>query len=467
MKEIFTKDKIATYLHDFWITMYNANKMQYKSNASFFDIYNAVLIKDRRNYDSNIDEYCKMMNFVIFFSIIREFSILYDNFFPYIREEDLKDLDFDSIFVKSSDSPLFKNKKRDIVTYIRNALNHNDKNNLCSFVFNDDGVYTVEISLHNTNTPFNVELDCSKLLEIIYQLVNRARRYDITIMKRDSDVKIPSYDYNYINQINTFYLLRIHAKTKDGFTPKQRRIIKENHNSHLTGRELINKLGDEIDIYDYHLSWEQVYAVHDKVKLLNHVAKQIDDNTGVLINDDLLKTVIYNTIPLGVLKLDLFEYYTRLLLTLLESNIRLIDAAIITRNESLKHRKYFDSVNNSWTYYTIDNVSNEFFAAGLYFGYMFDSVIADGEIAIGGQKYNRDKIRNSFVHMRNYFSGEKFYLYDLTDSLPEKKAKKIINELNQKFIGSFTINDIAKCVEIYYSNLIKNVSVDNRDASIK
>lgn len=468
MKEIVTKDKIATYLRDFWITMYSANKMQYDTSASFYDIYNALLTKSGREDDSSIDEYRKMINFVIFFSVIREFSILYDNFFPYIREEDLKDIDFDGIFVNPSDSALFKYKKRDIISYIRNALNHNDINNLCSFAYDENGSYRVEINLHSTNPPFNAELDYSKLLEIIYQLTFKARKCDITVMKRDGNEKIPSFDYKFLNQIKSFYISRIHAKTNNGFTEEERKMISEIHNKgELSSKELIDKFGDNINVYDYHLSWEQAYAVEGKIKWLNNIAKQFDNNTGVLINDDMLKTVIYNTIPLGALKLDLFEYYIHLLLNLTGGDKSLFNAAIMTRNQSLNHGKLFESVNNSWSYFTIDNVSNEFFAAGLYFGYIFDSVITDDEVIIGDKKYNRDKIRNSFTHMRNYFSDEKFYLYDLNDSLNEKKSKKIINELNQKFIGSFTINDIAKCVEIYYSYLIKNVSVDNHDASIK
>ena len=452
MKEIVTKDKIATYLHDFWITMHNANNMQFKSSASFYDIYKAILTNDGRDNESSIDEYRKMINFVVFFSIIREYSILYDNFFPYIREEDLRDMDFNSIFVNSGDSELFKYKKRDIITHIRNALNHNDINNLCSFTYDENGSYNVEINLRSSNPPFNVELDYSKLLEIIYQITFKARRCDITVMRRDGNTKIPSFDYNFLDQIKTFYISRIHAKTKDGFTEEERRIIKDNKKN-LSSKKLIDILGDNADIYDYHLSWEQVYAVNDKVKWLNNIAKQFDQDTGVLINDDLLKTVIYNTIPLGALKLDLFEYYIQLLLNLIGGDKSLLNIAIETKNQPLMRGKLFESVNNSWSYFAIDNVSNEFFAAGLYFEYMFDSIITDDEVIIGDKKYRRDKIRNSFAHMRNYFSNEKFYLYDLTDLLNEKKAKKIINELNLKFIGSFSVNDLSKCVDEYYSNL--------------
>lgn len=467
MKEKVTKDKIATYLHDFFITMYNANKMKYKSSASFYDIYNNYLVKSGRNYESNIDEYHKMINFIIFFSVIREFSILYDNFFPYIREEDLKDMDFDSIFVNPCDKELFKGRKRDIVTYIRNALNHNDNNDLCSFSYDVDGDYNVEINLRNTNPPFNVELDYPQILEIIYRITFKARRCDITLLKRDSKNKIPSYDYNYLDQIKTLYLTRIHTKTKNGLTEEQKKAITDLHNQkNSTSKDIIDKIKDDVEIYDYHLSWEQVYAIHDKFECLKSVAKELGSNTDVLINDDMLKSVLYNTIPLGIFKVDMIEYYLHVLLNMSNSNMTLLNASAMARNESLKQGKLFESTSNSWLYYLIDNVTNPYFAAGLYFGYIFDSVIKDDEVLIGGKKYNKNKIRNSFVHMRNYFSDKKFYLYDLSDTNSLKNAKKIINELNQKLIGSFTTDELVNCVDAYYKDLVQNASVDIQNNNI-
>lgn len=462
MKEIITKDKIATYLRDFFMTMRIANKKRFISSDSFYSTYRTYLIDSKRDNEASIKDYQKMINFVIFFTIIREFSILYDNFFPYIREEDLRDLDFDSIFVNPSNKELFKYRKRDIITNIRNALNHNS-DNLCSFTRDDNGNYSVRINLQGTNPPFNVEMDYVKILEIIYQISARARRSDITLMRRDSSGKIPSYDYNYIDQIKTFYITRVHAKTKNGLTPEQIEKIKEIHNySKNPCRELTEKMGDEVDIYDSHLSWEQVYAIHGKADALNNLAKQLGEYTRELINDDMLKSIIYNTIPLGILKVDSLEYYLKVLLKLSNSNITLLDAAVLVRNESLNTGKLYGAANNSWSYYVIDNISNEFFAASLYLGYMFDSVIADEEVSIEGKKYRRDKIRNSFVHMRNYFSDKKFYLYDLTDTLNEKKARKIINELNQKFVGSFSLSELINCVDTYYSDLEKKISLSDQ-----
>lgn len=461
MKEIITKDKIATYLRDFFMVMNIANRKQFASSESFYDIYKAYLTYCKRDNEISTTNYQKMLMFVIQFSVIREFSILYDNFFPYIREEDLRDLDFNSIFVNPSDNELFKYRKRDIITNIRNALNHNESN-LCSFTCDDNGNYNISINLQGTNPPFSVEINYLKIIEIIGDLIKRARRSDITLLRRDNNSKIPSFDYNFIDHLKSYYITRVHAKTKNGLTEEQvEKIIDIHKNSENPYKELTDKMGSEVDICDSHLSWEQAYAINDKISIIKTVAKHLVDDTSVLVNDDMLKTVIYNTIPLGMLKIDLLEYYISLLYKLGNSKITLLEAAMLARNESIKGGKTSRAVDNSWSYYAIDGVSNKFFAAGLYLGYMFESIVPDEDIVIEGKKYDRDKIRNSFVHMRNYFSDRKFYLYDLTDTLNEKKARKIINELNQKFIGSFSLDDLINCVDTYYSDLEKKISLSD------
>jgi hypothetical protein len=96
-----------------------------------------------------------------------------------------------------------------------------------------------------------------------------------------------------------------------------------------------------------------------------------------------------------------------------------------------------------------DKVSNIFFARMLYASYMFDSVILDNKITVDGKEYSKDRIRNAFVHMRNYFSTDKMHLFDLTG----KRKDKIINELNQEPIISISKQDMKLLLDSYYVNL--------------
>ena len=164
MEESFSKYDIVTYLRDYAAIMDLASN---DPNKPLYDIYQGVLYSQGRDSEISIDNYQKMINFIIFFTNIRMFSIIYDNYFQYVHEEDLKDIDFSDIFIDKSDYKDFEKNKKDIIKYIRNGLNHNLQNELCHYSFNDDMSYKVNISLKGTNPPFNASINYIKLLEIM------------------------------------------------------------------------------------------------------------------------------------------------------------------------------------------------------------------------------------------------------------------------------------------------------------
>ena len=164
MEESFSKYDIATYLRDYADIMDVATS---NPNIPLYDIYCDILNREGRSNEANFDNYQKMINFVIFFTNIRMFSVVYDNYFQYVREEDLKDLDLSGIFIDQNDYNKFSNNKKDIIKYVRNGLNHNLQNELCHYSFDGMGNYNVDISLKGTNPPFNAKIESTKLLEII------------------------------------------------------------------------------------------------------------------------------------------------------------------------------------------------------------------------------------------------------------------------------------------------------------
>ena len=90
MEESFSKYDIATFLRDYADVMDVSTN---NPNIPLYDIYCDILNREGRSNEANFDNYQKMINLVIFFTNIRMFSIVYDNYFQYVREEDLKDLD--------------------------------------------------------------------------------------------------------------------------------------------------------------------------------------------------------------------------------------------------------------------------------------------------------------------------------------------------------------------------------------
>ncbi len=441
MEESFSKYDIATYLRDYAAIMDLASN---DPNKPLYDIYQGVLYSQGRDSEISIDNYQKMINFIIFFTNIRMFSIIYDNYFQYVHEEDLKDIDFSDIFIDKSDYKDFEKNKKDIIKYIRNGLNHNLQNELCHYSFNDDMSYKVNISLKGTNPPFNASINYIKLLEIMFKIMNKAKKYDVTILK-NKDISNKKYDIKHIsNMVKNYFVRRIHPKTKNGYPDESIDLIKLHGNNVFKNIELLK---DKVDIIDYPLSWKDAYAIEEKIKDLDKILSSYNYGKD-LINEDLVKFVVYNTIPLGILKLDHFNYELHMLLKARFSNISLNQAsleAITSSNDS----EAFKSVNNSWFYYMSDKVSNIFFARMLYASYMFDSVILDNKITVDGKEYSKDRIRNAFVHMRNYFSTDKMHLFDLTG----KRKDKIINELNQEPIISISKQDMKLLLDSYYVNL--------------
>lgn len=451
MEELFSKYDIATYLRDY------ANIMDVATinpNISLYDIYCDILNREGRINEANYDNYQKMINFVIFFTNIRMFSIVYDNYFQYVREEDLKDLDLSSIFIDQSDYKKFENNKKDIIKYIRNGLNHNLQNELCHYSFNDDMSYNVIISLKGVNPPFNARINYVALLEVMFKIMYRARKCDITILK-NKDTSNKKYDLRHLaNMVKNYFIRRVHPKTKNGVNEDIVNLIKLHGDGVFKNPHLLK---DKVDVSDYQLSWQDAFACEEKIKNLDEILSKTNYGKD-LINEDLVKFVVYNTIPLGMLKLDHLNYELHLLLKARFSNISLNQASLKAITDS-NDSEAFKSVNNSWFYYMSDKVSNIFFARMLYATYMFDSVIKDEKLVINNKEYSKDRIRNAFVHMRNYFSTNKIHLFDLTG----KKKDKIINELNQESVLSISKEDLKLLLERYYANLI---SLNNDKAPI-
>ena len=440
MDRAFNKYEIATYLRDYANLIELATK---SPNIPLLELYNNLLSKEGR--EASEENYHIMMNFMIFFTNVRIFSIIYDNYFQYVREEDLKNIDFSDLFINKEDYDAFKNNKKDIVKYIRNGLNHNLQNELCHYSFDGMGNYNVDISLKGTNPPFNAKIESTKLLEIIFEIMHRASRKDITILREKDKTQKWEND----NQIAAFakklYFRRVYPKNKNIDLSDIAEYIKQNGSEAIKGNEQII---DKVDIVDYQLSWLDAYIVEEKYKEL---AKKLNNSGNKeLVNPDLFRFAIYNTVPLGILKLDYLSYELNLLLKANHGNVSLSEASIKAISQNVDKNR-FPSTPNSRLYYLHDGISNIFYAQMLYAGYMFDSIIKDDMIPINGKEYSKDRIRNSFVHMRNFFSQDKIYLFDLIG----KKKDKIVNDLNQEVVLSVKKEDLDRLLDGYYDNLKK------------
>lgn len=450
MEETYSKYTIATYLRDFVSIMNNACEYP---NMRLLDIYYYYLESQGRRNEATYGNYIKMINTIMFMNLIRMYSIMYDNFFNYIKEEDLKNINFDYIFVDKNDINKFKNNKKDILKYIRNALNHNKINELCEFGFDTDSY--VKINLKNTNPPFKVKFYYTDLLNHIDAIFQATRKNDITALKTDGIVDISTYDSNYTNEIKKIFFRRIHPKSVNGYSDRAKEILTSNK-SDVSIKELI----DEINVTDYHLSWEEVYAIKEKADFLHKNINYTKNDSYInkLDNINLIKHVASNTIPLGMLKLDQFNYLFSLLLGC-RHDVSLSGAFSYLNQNFRDGQSRFPNMPNSWDYFMIDGVTPWMSILNLYSEYMFSSVIKDSDININGKNYNVNQIRNSYVHGRYFNSDKRIYLSDLQGTNNEKK--KIINELKQKPILNIKSDELYNVLEPYYNEL-KNEYLSNK-----
>jgi len=439
MDRAFNKYEIATYLRDYANLIELATKYP---NIPLFEIYHSVLSREGR--EATEDNYHIMMNFMIFFTNVRMFSIIYDNYFQYVREEDLKNVDFSSIFVNKEDYKSFKNNKKDIVKFIRNGLNHNLQNELCHYSFDGvDSSYNVDISLKSTNPPFNAKIYYIKLLEISFEIMHRASRKDITILRNKEKARKWKGDNQIASFAKDFYFRRIYPKNKNIDLSDIIDLLEKKGSEGLKEDE---QLTNKVDVVDYQLSWLDAYIVEEKYKDL---AKKLNiSGMNKFVNDDLFRYAVYNTVPLGILKLDYLSYELNLLLKANHGDLSLSEAGYMAITNNVDKNR-FSSTPNSRLYYMYDGTSNIFYAKMLYAGYMFDSIIKDDKIVVSGKEYSKDRIRNAFVHMRNFFSQDKIYLFDLVG----KKRDKIVNDLNQEVVLSITKQDLDNLLDGYYNNL--------------
>ena len=87
--------------------------------------------------------------------------------------------------------------------------------------------YNVNISLNGINPPFNARINYTKLLEIMFKVMYRARKCDITILK-NKDASNKMYDMRHLsNMVKNYYVRRIHPKTKNGLSSEIIDLIKD------------------------------------------------------------------------------------------------------------------------------------------------------------------------------------------------------------------------------------------------
>ncbi len=421
-----TKNEIAQYLKDYAIL---SEQIRLHPDSNIYDLFRYMNFnqaeKDEKYFRVMIRVY-EMIILMRLFSVIEDFAIEYLN-----NDE----LNLHDIFVNQDDIKYFSNKQ--IIKFIRNAFNHSE-NGKELYRISVNGRF-IEIDLKNSKPrPFHVKLGFQELQLILQEMFsNKHNIFFTTFDEEDFSTDRPYLKTN----LKKLELLRFYFPKKISNEVVEK-IYGVDFSAYNTSEriDLIEKILKEHNII-YEL---KRFPIHDKQVLkLNETLKSfkklgyrmVDDHKAKTYNhirENFIKTIIDDTIPLGLVKEGQLYFELHFAawfmsdLNLSYNNMAdiLNDIAFAKPyvNSDILHEDYQQFAKNRYEYlsdfYDVDrdkisygcsiqltNYAQDYKTRLLYplinyVGYVLGNIIDDNEIVINNVTYDRNHIRNSIVHGR-------------------------------------------------------------------
>jgi len=450
MKNKLTKDEIADYLLTYALFYDEMCQNPIRKMKSSFK--RVQLMKPKSN--NTRDYYDKMLNVRVLYNTIKEYSMVYDENSKYLTESVLKsNFNLDDIFINTDDAKYFSYKN--ILKYIRNALNHSVDRELYSI----DGDGNIEIHLKNVNPrPFHVRLSSKRLQELGFFISDYAEHSTVYMVDGLDEVDLDSD--NIIDQLDNLKFVRYYYKSKnsDNLKDTLKKIYDED------GQEVMDQYIED-SINNGNLLRRE-YGLDDKQKeFLAYyltIPSIVDDKSK--INKEFYKNMIIGEcskymIPFGSLKSTIFNNNTWIDLYGLKnwnnSFQNLIDYSDM---------KYLEDLNGT----RLDVCSHDRIICNYlsYVSFIFDNINSIEDIKVDGDTYDLERVRNSFVHGRwgvfsDYEKGN-FYvsLYDWSNGIEHENNydwhinmpfEDLLELANQIYNKNIVINQVKKIVwKSYY-----------------
>ena len=458
----YSKYEVATYLRDFNRTILCSIANEDKC---FFDIFRNCLYYDKRLQYGNTDYYFTMLNIYELLLQSKNLTMFYDNYFDFLYESKIDSLKIpDEIFVNKEDRKNFSNKQ--IIKFIRNALNHNDNPNhdLCKFIRtfdNDKELVKIEILLKNTKpVPFHVIVDSFQLFNISEEIC-KANSIVAGSIRSRKQIYLASYNCN--ETMNNLFYRKFFVRNK--LTDQQKeKLLNQFDKVNATKNYESFLIENGLDYKDYDFTLAQKYKVQEDLEYWESIGVKGNDITNHLIK---------NVLPLSIVKDKLFlinfiltNFYMRdlnksLYDLLTDARRAVVDKKVSDKSPlSMYVARYGLDEQLVYEVLDYDNIASLSFS--IYYGYLFDSLVTDEKINITDEQvYDRERIRNSFVHMR-WFKGAKegFKLYDWDNGID--------NEFNREapgfWKGSVSFINMDRCAERYFHSKISEL--DDKDSYI-
>lgn len=449
MKKKLSKFEVATYLKDYSNFM---KCVSFNRTENLFDVFINMLISNGRGQYAVKEYYFNMISVFEFFLLNKTYSFMADNLFDYILENKLSEIDIpDDIFIDKKDASRFS--KKQIIKFIRNAVNHNDHTDKDLYtLYNDNGQLKIEIYLKNVKpVPFHIELSFNEYMGIMGGLW-KANKIDLTCYRTKAKLNFKSNDIS--SELDKIFYRRYYYKGKiDDEVLKK---INQYTETPTIDRRVEAVLNDgEYSYIDYQLAKPQ------KIRILEDF--EFWKETLPLDENMCLGYVVPKVVPLGINKIEqlrfsliVADWYAK------SCKKSLWDIANDARKVCLKEYDedniLYDEDMLEKDYKIVMRVFDfeyrESIAFSIYTSYLFDTLVTDENVKIGNNIYPREKIRNSFVHGR-WFNGINgcYKLYDCDNGED--------NELNYNWRASIPYDDLSKAVDNYYNDSLNKNMDDN------
>lgn len=457
---ILENNKIATYLRDFSIIYEEASKY---GRMPIYEVHKKLYNEGKvKTSESNYKEMKSVVYMMLSANRLASFNDIIKP--KHFIENKIPDFFFDNIFVNEEDR--FKFKKTDILVYIRNAFCHNDKS-LYNFFIDEDGKVKVHIMLRNTKAtdgetkgtlcPFNVILDENQLacLNLVYHCSNYFSMGSLRF--KDLDAINEKNALNKIDDSKLRFLIDNIYLTRDLYNP-----LNNNQKKYAVKKVFDTNNFDKNQVEDkYKTTIRKKLSQIQKNTVYKNTKKQLNRIKNIHVENILAhETEKALTFDSKIKRINVLIY----ILSLFDEE-KSLDGNIINIWNEMLSSKSRDAILG----YDLSKLETkeiailEFFdfddhnslLKSLYMKYMLESIITDKELMIDGKTYDKDRIRNSFVHGKWYINDrDQFEIYD-------SNTKKEEDTYNYNYHKTVNVSDMTKCIDEYYEQLIKEKEQSN------
>jgi hypothetical protein len=381
---------------------------------------------------------------------------IFAHYFDNLLESSINKINIpDSIFANKNDRSKFSNKQ--IIKFIRNALNHNDNpsHDLARFIRIDENEkeqIKVEILLKNTKPiPFHVMLDIHELISICFE-IKKANSIIIGSNRSTRPISLNSTNVN--ETLNNIFLRKFFARKKLTDEQKERIISHMNSNNRTKNYEEFF-LENGMEYKDIPYSIAQKVKIEEDLKYWESLGEKGNDVISHLLN----KVMPFSWAKDRVLTMNviLSSYYMRngknTIFDLVKDARQTYQSKSLNEDSPLMLYVKLFGIDDNILYDSIDFKNLLSITNAIYYGYLFDTLVTDNEVNINNSKtIKREKIRDSFVHMRWYKGvNECFKLFDWGNGIDKE-----YNPNDPEFWKSnIRYEDMAKCAESYFQRIVK------------